>query len=215
MQKNKYQGKFIVLDGLDGSGQSTMAELLSDYLKSEKNIENVLTKEPTQDTETGKKIKEVLRASQKAEPMELQKLFAQDRAEHLEKVIIPALESGKFIICDRYFFSSLAFGSCDGLDLDWLIRLNDGFLYPDLTIVLKVRPEVCMERLDKKEGKKNIFEKTEKLKRAWETYEILPERFADVAIIDGEKSIEEVFDKIKETVKEKILEKIEKMPNLN
>lgn len=199
MIKNAYQGKFIVFEGLDGSGQSTEAELLKNFL-IEKGIEAVLTKEPTIDSDAGKKIKDVLNKKEKAEPDELQSLFASDRREHVNKLIIPALRQGEWVVSDRYCFSSFAYGASDKVELDWIIRINDDFILPDLTIILKVRPEVCIDRIEKRGSKKTLFEKQEKLAKVWNTYEVLPERFGNCVIIDGEKSIEEVFAEVKRNV---------------
>lgn len=196
MIKNNYIGKFIVFEGLDGSGQSTQAGLLRDFLAG-KGFEVVLTKEPTKDSEAGQKIREILDQKSKIDGAKLQELFAQDRKEHLEKVIIPALEEGKFVISDRYFFSSFAFGASDGVDLKWLIEINDSFLLPDLTFLLKVRPEICIGRIEKRGTPKALFEKTEKLAKVWQTFEILPEKFENMIVINGERTIEEVFEDVK------------------
>lgn len=214
MLKNKYDGKFIVFEGLDGSGQTTMAKMLEDYLKNEKNIEVVLTKEPTKDSESGTKIQEILQKRVQVEAADLQKLFSQDRFEHLENVIIPALQDGKYVICDRYFFSTFAFGTSEGLDLDWLIRLNDGFLYPDLTFFLKTSSETCMKRLEAREKTRTLFENPEKLAKVQDIFEILPERFNDIVVLNGEKSIDEVFEGVKNAINKRILDKIIKMPEL-
>ena len=199
MQKNPYPGKFIVLEGLDGSGQSTQAALLADFL-IKKGYNVVLTKEPTLEFEAGEKIRKVLNKELEMNKKELQELFAQDRKEHLENTIIPALKEGKTVISDRYFFSTFAYGVSDGLDLEWLIEINNGFLYPDLTFLLKVNPQICMERIISRGKKIAIFEKKEKLANVWETYKILPQRFKDIYIIDGEKSIENVFAFIKKII---------------
>lgn len=196
MIKNTYPGKFIVIEGLDGSGQSTEVSLLRDFFIG-KGDQAILTKEPTMDSEAGKKIREALDKKVKFDPAELQKLFAEDRKEHLEKLIIPALKEGKIVISDRYFFSSFAYGKSDGLDLEWLIKLNDDFLLPDLTVILKVRPEVCISRIEGRGEPKTLFERQEKLAKVWEGYELFPSRFENVNMIDGEKSIQEVFNKIK------------------
>lgn len=201
MIKNFYQGKFIVFDGLDGSGQSTQAKLLNDFLINE-GRKVVLTKEPTLDSETGKRIKEVLDKRSEMDAGELQELFAKDRKEHLENTIIPALKEGKIVICDRYFFSSFAFGKASGLDLDWLIKINDEFLLPDLTFILKVSPEICMERIDKRNfetGKeRTLFEEKEKLEKTWEVYQNLPSMFNNIHLIEGERPIPEIFEEIKQ-----------------
>lgn len=196
MIKNPFPGKFIVFEGLDGSGQSTQSELLSGFLIN-KGYNVVLTKEPTLDSEAGKKIRKILDKEMRVTSKELQALMVQDRKEHLEKTIIPALKERKIVISDRYFFSTFAFGSSDGLDLEWLIEMNNQFLYPDITFLLKVNPEVCIERIKKRGEKVALFEKREKLAEVWKTYKILPERFENIYVIDGEKSIEKVFERVK------------------
>lgn len=203
MEKNNFAGKFIVLEGLDGSGQSTQVELVKKFLE-EKGIKVVATKEPTLASESGRKIKSALEQKEKMAPADLQKLFADDRKEHLENLIIPALARGEFVVSDRYFFSSFAYGVSDGLGLGWLIGINDKFLIPDLIIVLKVSPKVCIERIEKRGTAKTLFEKEQKLAKVWETYEILPERFETSVIIDGERPIAEVFDEVKKIISEKL-----------
>lgn len=106
MEKNSYKGKFIVFEGLDGSGQSTQSGLLRDFL-IKKGYKVLLTKEPTLNSKFGKKIKRVLNKKERVSAKKLQELFTQDRKEHLEKTIIPALKKGEIVISDRYFFPLL------------------------------------------------------------------------------------------------------------
>jgi len=199
MIKNPYPGKFVVVEGLDGSGQTSQAELLRDFF-IKKGYQVVLTKEPTLDSEVGKKIKEILEKKIKLEPLKLQELFTKDREEHLKNTIIPALKQGKVVISDRYCFSSFAYGTADGIDLDKLIKMNGDFLLPDLTIILKVSPEICISRIEKRGKERTLFEKKEQLTKVWENYKILTTKFENVYIIDGEKSIEKVFNQIKKVV---------------
>ena len=193
------KGKFIVFEGLDGSGMSTQAKMAKEFLE-ERGISVVLGKEPTSDYEPGKEIRKILRREKKVTPKELQELFAKDRKEHLEKSIMPALKDGKWVISDRYFFSSFAFGSADGLDLEWLIKINNSFLLPDKTILLKVRPSICIERINKRGVKREIFEEERKLALVWQTYEKLPLRFDNMEIINGENPQNEVFEDIKQAI---------------
>jgi len=199
MKKNSYPGKFIVIEGLDGSGQTTQVNLLKDFLIG-KGYQLTLTKEPTLESEAGKKIRGILDEKEKIEAAELQKLFAQDRKEHLENTIIPALQKGSFVISDRYFFSSFAYGAADGLDLNKLIKINDDFLLPDLTIILKVSPDVCVSRIKKRGTERTLFEKRDKLAEVWRIYATFPKKFEDVFIIDGEKTIDGVFEEIKKVI---------------
>lgn len=203
MLKNTNKGKFIVFEGLDGSGQSTQAKLSKDFLL-EKDYKVILTKEPTMDSEAGRKIRKVLDKKLNISPKELQELFVQDRKEHLENTIIPALKQGKIVISDRYFFSSFAFGAVDNLDLEWLIEINNSFLFPDISFLLKIKPETCIKRIEERCLIKTLFERKEKLEKAWETYKVLPGRFENIYLIDGERSIDEIFKEIKEILSNKL-----------
>ncbi|MBI4812240.1 dTMP kinase [Candidatus Falkowbacteria bacterium] len=205
---DKKMGWLIVFEGLDGSGLSTQTKLLGDYLKVGGHGV-ILTKEPTMDSEAGRQIRTILDKKIKTEPAEIQKLFVRDRKEHLENLIIPALEKGKVVISDRYFFSTFAFGAVDS-DLEWLIGLNKDFLLPDLTIFLLVRPETCIERIIKRGDGIKLFEKLPTLERVYENYKIIAERFSiqdgsassgkNVCVINGEGSVEEVFEEIKNKI---------------
>jgi dTMP kinase len=194
MEKNIYGGKFIVFEGLDGSGQSTQAALLKEYF-GVRGRKALLTKEPTPWTAAGQKIQATLDEKIKLAPLKLQELFCEDRREHLEKEIIPALKDGKVVVCDRYFFSTIAFGGID-LSIEKLKQMNDGFIYPDIIFFLDVRPEICLERIGKRGEGFKFFEKLEKLKKVAENYRELTKSFSDVIIMDGEREIQEIHKKI-------------------
>ncbi len=205
MKRNSYPGKFIVFEGLDGSGQSTEVRLLTDFLK-EKGYRILKTKEPTKKSEKAKLIESVLEKKEKLSPRELQDLFSQDRKWHLNNIIIPALKDGKIVISDRYFFSSFSYGMAEGLSLEELIELNNQFLLPDLVFFLDVKPKICMERVEKRGEEKTLFEKEEKLRKVYGNYKIVFNRFkelTEIYFIKGERSIEEVFGDIKKIIYEK------------
>ncbi len=204
MLPNNYSGKFIVFEGLDGSGQTTQVELLKEFLEK-KQYSVVATKEPTQDSKAGLKIKKILTEKIKIDPFELQKLFAEDRACHLREIIIPNLKDGKIVISDRYFFSSFAFGSADGADLEKIIELNNQFLLPDICFLLKVSPKECIKRIEKRGEPKTLFEEERKLAKVWHFYEIISKRFKCIKIIDGEKPIDDVFNDIKKIILRELL----------
>jgi len=192
-------GKFIVFEGLDGSGQSTAAESLKDFLTG-KGLSVFATKEPTLDSESGREIKRILRERIKINPLEFQKLFAEDRKEHLEKQIIPAIESGKIVLSDRYIFSTYAFGAADGAELDDLIELNKEFLYPDIIFLLKVDAKIAVERIENRGAAIELFEREEILRKVSEVYDTFPRRFKNFKIINAEMSKEKVFEEIKKYV---------------
>lgn len=190
MQKNKFPGKFIVIEGLDGSGSSTQIFRVADFLK-ENGKKIHITKEPTNNL-IGGLIRGQLSGDWKSSPECLQLLFAADRAHHLEKEIIPLLKKGITVVSDRYFFSTVAFGSAEIKDRKWLININDRFIFPDLTILIKVSPEICVKRMRESRFKVELFEERKKLEKTWRGYEKLAKEFDNIKIIDGEKSIQEI-----------------------
>jgi len=193
--------KFIAFEGLDGSGQTTQAKLLKKYLE-EQGIKVVLTKEPTDKPPIGNLIRRVLQHKIKVSPGTLQLLFCADRYEHLERIIKPALKKGYWVITDRYLYSTLAYGALNS-DLDWLVAINQIFLKPDIVFLLKVRPEVCLKRIDQSRGKREFFEKENILREVWQFYQNLARRFPEIVIVDGEKSIKDVFQDLVFKLREK------------
>lgn len=203
MFKNKFKGKFIVVESLDGAGGSTQAALLNHWLKKQKRSV-WLTQEPTSGV-IGSLIRGYLTGEFKnPDPKCLQLLFASDRANHLEKEISPRLEKGVHVITDRYFLSSLAYGSLEINDIDWLYQINSQFLLPDLTILLNVSPKICLKRIRENRSELELFKDEEKLRKVWRAYEMLSKKYPNISIIDGEKLEEEVFEKIRGEV-EKIM----------
>lgn len=197
LKQSNQKGLFIVFEGLDGSGLSTQAGLLQEKLHQEK-YDTMLTKEPTNNI-IGGLIRGKLKGEWQIDAKCLQLLFAADRAHHLAREVIPALSQKKIVICDRYLFSSIAFGSLE-LDKNWLMDLNRNFLLPDITFLLKVPPKICLERITSHRFEMELFEKEEKLKKVWKTYLWLAKKFDNIFIIDGTKTKKQVsrdiFDKL-------------------
>lgn len=196
MIKNTHPGLFIAFEGLDGSGASIQASLLASILKQE-GYRTHLTKEPT-DYLIGGLIKGSLTGEWKTNAETLQLLFAADRDHHLHKEIIPKLEAGFVVISDRYAFSSIAYGSLEIDDINWLEGVNERFIEPNLTFVIKVRPKICALRLKQSRYELELFREEEKLSKVWKAYERLAEKYKNVFIIDGEQ---EEMDIIKEILK--------------
>ena len=195
---NSYKGFFIVFEGLDGSGQTTQANLLRNFLEK-KGFGVLLTKEPTLETKEGKEIKKVLEKKIKKSPLSLQKLFAKDREKHLKRTVEPALRKGKIVISDRYLFSSLAYGSLN-VSLKKLKELNKNFLLPDLVFFLNVKADDCLKRIKKRGEKIHLFEEKEKLRKVYQNYQLILKNFKNVYFINGEKSKREVFREIKKII---------------
>lgn len=193
--------KFIVFEGPDGSGQTTQANLLNQHL-TKQGVSILLTKEPTTTSKTADVIKKVLGKEIKVPPEKLQQLFTDDRKEHLEKEIMPALKEGRTVICDRYFFSSFAFGSLQ-CDLNWLIKINKKFPEPDLTFIINVRAETCIERIKNRGSKFDFFEEKEKLTKIMKNYLNISKMFGNIYVIDGEKTINKVHQQVLKVVNKK------------
>lgn len=208
MKKNTYPGKFIVFDGLDGSGQSTQASKIVSYLNESRQKHKFghsgahLTKEPTSNL-IGGLIRSQLSHDWRSSQLCLQLLFAADRAYHLEKEIIPLLEKGVMVVCDRYFFSSLAYGAVDTVDnvaIDWLIKINDNFLLPDLTFFIKVSPKICITRIAKERFGSTLFEKEDILAKVAQNYEKLAKMFKNIYLINGERPVAKITKEITEII---------------
>lgn len=198
----KNKGKFIAFEGLDGSGSTTQIILLVNRLNREGH-KTFATKEPTNNL-IGGLIRGLLTKDWSISSEGFQLLFSADRAHHLYREILPGIDRGNNIVTDRYFFSTFAFGAID-LPLDWLQSINSRFPLPDLTILLKVRPEICLERINRSRHNKEFFEQKEKLAKTWGTYEKLAkDKENKIIIVDGERLIEKIAEDIYQIVKKKL-----------
>lgn len=193
--------RFIAIEGLDGSGSSTQVKLLFEYFRKKKKKVH-FTREPTRYL-IGGLIKSYVSGDWKSTPECLQLLFTADRAYHLNKEIIPLLKKGVIVICDRYFFSTLAYGSLEIKDKEWLFNLNKKFILPDITFLLKVRPKICLKRMRKERFFLTLFEEEEKLKKVWKNFEKLAKEFKNIYVINGERPVEKITNEIIEIVTEK------------
>ena len=141
---------FISFEGIDGSGKSTQARLLIEKLNS-KSIETCIVREPG-GTKISEEIRKILlddsaeEMSSRTEAM----LMCASRAQLTKNIIIPELKSGKWVIADRYSDSTLAYqGGGRGIDLDWLVRLNDFATFgiqPDVTFYIDVDTDIGLQR---------------------------------------------------------------------
>ena len=187
-------GKFIVFEGLDGCGKSTQINLLVQYF-SDKGWPLILTAEPYEEFPSGREIRRVLIGEKHLAPDELQLLFVENRKEHVNQIIQPAIKLGKTIISDRYFLSTIAHGSL-GCDIEWLKDLNAEFPLPAVTFIIDVSAEECVRRIKSRGTTTQLFEKQGKLTRVRRVYKMLADSYPNVELIAGERSIEEVFEDI-------------------
>ncbi len=141
-------GIFITLEGGDGAGKTTQAELLGSWL-AERGIEVVRTREPG-GTTLGVALRELLLHGDHVDPRAEALLYAADRAQHVATIVRPALERGAAVVQDRYIDSSLAYqGAGRPLDLGEVRGLSEWAtesLWPQLTVLLDVSPELAADR---------------------------------------------------------------------
>lgn len=194
------KGLFISFEGNDGSGKSSVIEAIKEELIS-RGYSIVQTREPG-GSKIAEKIREVILDTDnigmddKTEAL----LYAASRREHIHKTILPAVENGQIVLCDRFIDSSLAYqGYARGLGIDEVYNMNQfatGGVLPDLTLLVCVRPEIGLARitnnhrgaLDRLELEKMSFHQ-----KVYDGYLEVQKKFSDrIVIIDGEKSKEEV-----------------------
>ncbi|HHW89538.1 MAG TPA: dTMP kinase [Clostridiales bacterium] len=144
------KAKFITIEGCDGSGKSTQKRLLLEYLKS-RNIEAVDTREPG-GTPEAEKIRELILDTSliKMSGVTELLLYTASRVEHVQGLILPSLRAGKYVICDRFIDSTLAYqGYARGLGVDFIktiFELTTPDCWPDATIFLDVPPQIAFMR---------------------------------------------------------------------
>lgn len=196
---------FIVFEGLDGAGTTTQTEKLAARL-SEAGLPVDTDREPTVGA-IGQLIRSVLQGQTRVDPCSLALLFAADRNEHLytpNTGVVPRLEAGRTIVCDRYVHSSLAYqGVACGRDL--VGTANAAFPFPGHVFYLDVPVSVCLERISDR-SHKEIFEKEKFLEAVSAHYTEVLENARNngvtVHILDGTASSEEISARIWRTVVE-------------
>jgi len=209
LQTNSFSGNYYSFEGIDGSGKTTQVQKLASYCK-QAGKEVIVTKEPTHNT-IGELIHKVIYKEISMPSMALQHLFAADRALHLEEEVIPALKSGKIVISDRSLWSAVAYGIADLqlpdnekerlLVAHNVLALYGGYLIPDKTFVIDVPASVAIERVTKRGEEKTLYEKVDVLSRVQKEYAWLATTFPEfVKLIDGTKSIEDVYMNIQKQI---------------
>lgn len=183
-------GKLIVYEGIDGTGKTTQIKLLTEKLLAD-NLEVVCTREPT-DGQYGKKIRELYHSRENVSKEEELQLFMDDRREHVEKVIAPALAAGKIVITDRYYYSTAAYQGAAGMDPERIIADNEEFApTPDIVFLLDIPVAVGIDRIENGRGENlNSFEQEEVLRKVAHIFNNLDKDY--IVRIDGTASIEEV-----------------------
>lgn len=193
-------GMFITFEGADGCGKTTQQMLAADYLES-KGYEVLITREPGAKG-LGEDIRKILLdykgpVSERCESL----LFLADRAQHVDNMILPAIENGQIVLCDRYTDSTVAYqGYGRQQNLERIKKLNDfatNLLKPDLTFVFDIDVETSMQRVGKEKDRMES-EGKEFHNRVRNGYLKLAEEEPNrIKVLDAAKSIDEIHEEVK------------------
>lgn len=208
-KRNTSAGTYIVVEGIDGSGKTTQVKALTAFYESQ-GKEVISVREPRKNEGLiGELIQKILHGKTNVPPVAFQYLFSADRAMHHAEVILPALESGKTVISDRCFWSSVPYGIMDrdGDVTDeignWLLVAQSilsfyhQFTIPDYTFYLDVPLEVALQRLNQSSDVHEIYEDKKQLQKTIQGYDWLLKNFPkEFIVIDATESVEEVTEEI-------------------
>lgn len=207
----KYDGKFITFEGGEGAGKTTQIKLLADELKAQ-GIDPVITREPG-----GAPAAEVIRSLlvegevERWQPMTEALLNYAARLEHVKETIQPALASGRWVVCDRFADSTIAYqGFGHDLGREKIEKLHElvmGGLAPDLTVILDLPVDEGLNRAGSRGGKEDRYERMGK-----DFHQRLRDGFLDIArrnpercaVIDATHSPEDVQKKIKSLINNRL-----------
>ncbi len=196
------KGKFIAIEGIDGSGKTSQINLLKERIQ--KTNHAVYTTQEPSDGPFGAMLRQFLRGRMSTDESALATLFAADRLDHLSNNsdgLMDKINRGTTVICDRYLLSSYAYQSVRS-PLDWVKDLNRvarDLQKVDCHIFINVSPELAIKRIAHGRQGRELFETTERLEAVRNKYLSIIEDLKDeenIIVIDGDKSIEEISDDI-------------------
>lgn len=190
----KRQPYFIVLEGLDGVGTTTIAERLSQALEA-RDLRVRTTAEPTGGA-FGVLLRKHLSHRVTLDPSAASLVFTADRADHLGRVVRPALSRGRWVVCDRYLLSTLAYQGAEGVDREAILAASDGFDVPDITFFLDAPDDLRTQRMSGR-GRVERYEDPALAVRLRESYrisiELLRARGHRIEHVDASRGVDEVL----------------------
>ena len=188
MKNEEERGFLVVIEGVDGTGKSTLIRRLQAYCEG-LGMGCILSREPTNGV-WGTRLRESARTGRLPLEEELE-LFLRDRKEHVDELILPALGEGKVVLLDRYFISSAAYQGARGADPEQVLRRNEEFApAPDLVLLLDCDPEQTLQRVRARGDVADEFEKLDALRRVRELF--LAIRRPYIRVIDASVGAEQV-----------------------
>lgn len=196
------RGSLVAFEGLDGSGKSTQIERLAGRLRDAGQTV-VTTREPT-DGAVGRRIRAMAASGRALPPEEELRWFVEDRREHVESLIAPALAAGSVVLTDRYTLSSVAYQGARGLD--WRAILEEGerlFPLPDLALLLEVAPGQGLARVRARGGRlEPTFEDEAYLDRVAAIFAAIDRPY--IARVDARGEAERVEDAVYAAVRARL-----------
>lgn len=196
------KGKLIVLEGIDGSGKSTQIQLLKEKLIAQGNSV-ITTQEPTQE-KIGQLIRAILKEHQNVNQAAIALLFAADRLLHIsdeKQGMLSLLQQLDYILCDRYYFSSLAYHSVY-VPMDWVYeinRMNIALLKADMHIFIDTKPDTALQRIIQNRTTQDMYENKAMLEKVYSNYMQAFEKYGDnesIQIVNGSDTTENLHKKI-------------------
>lgn len=212
-QRNTLGGKYIAIEGIDGSGKSTQVLLLEKFFKQKGN-DVIVTSEPHPGSMIERMIRDALQSKIDIPSAALQYLYSADRVINQESIVKPSLEAQKTVLSHRVFWSAVPYGLMDKImgvkqgtyDFNQssqimiaqgILSMYHQFVVPDVTFYLDISVDTAMDRLSQMDKNKEIYEKRDKLEKIKEGYNLLINMFPkEFIIIDGEQSEEKVTEEI-------------------
>lgn len=195
-------GRFIVLEGVDGCGSTTQLHKLSKAIFNlDKRYSVTLVREPGTGT-IGQVIRRILSKDiTVTDPDEILALWQGDRYEHLAREVLPALEAGMIVLQDRYWYSTLCYQETQGVDIEKIIKAHDALPIPDMVLIYDLSDDLAKARRNKRDEEPELFDKFELQKRINANYKKLPETLKNTPMkdtpfryVDASKSIDNVLE---------------------
>jgi dTMP kinase len=191
-------GKLIVFEGIDGSGKTKHLMRTVKWLQQQ-GYQVLALCEPTYGP-PGLKLRNSAQEGRLSAEEELN-LFLEDRRWNVEKNILPALQSGKIVLLDRFYYSSIAYQGARGLDPEEIRRRNEAFApTPDRVLLFDVESEIAVERIQQKRGDSpNLFEKLDYLRRVRDIFLSLTDPY--IIRIDSSGPVEDVWQQVEAAIR--------------
>ena len=183
---NSRGGIFIVIEGIDGAGKTLHSRNLCIQLHR-RGFDTRYTAEPSREFIGGLIREEFLNRTKIPPEMETL-LFAADRFQHLQRVILPMLQQSKIVVSDRYYYASIAYQGAQGVSIDWIRTVNSFAPKPDLALYLDVPADLALSRIHRR---KSLMEHVELEKKVRDIYLDMVKQ-NELTFIDGSQSIEAV-----------------------